>query len=130
MSLYYPNNKIKYQGELLNEIPHGEGIAFFENGNKKFEGTFVNGTFTYGKIYFHNGSLKYEGECNDKILHGEGKKYNSNGVCCCSGRFENGKCVEGLIYDACGDACDACDYKSTRERLRDIKKNLVIITPN
>ena len=41
--LYYENGNIKYEGELQNGIPHGQGKSYYENGNIKYAGEWQNG---------------------------------------------------------------------------------------
>ena len=76
MPLLYPDGNIKYEGDLRNGRPHGDGVMYYENGNKRWEGVFEDGVFVNGIIYYADGKVWYEGTCkNDVIVGEEGKKY-------------------------------------------------------
>ncbi|MBU9719883.1 MULTISPECIES: hypothetical protein [Bacillaceae] len=106
--IYYDNGNLKYDGELKNNEPHGEGIGYWENGiDVWFKGTFKNGKpFGKGKFYYNTGQLRYEGEFEGLEYVGQGTEYYENGHVKFTGRFR--KChyffygarlyVEGKLY--------------------------------
>lgn len=106
VEIYYQGTKnIYYKGERHQgyRSPNGNGIIYWQNGNKRYEGTFILGTLKQGKAYFENGSLQYEGEMcradklgkpsgfSNQVPHGVGKLYDEEGKLIYSGRFVEGK---------------------------------------
>ena len=108
---YYINQKLKYEGNYLNnkwyegnlfnikneekyEIKSGNGIIkeFYENGCLYYEGELKGGKKEgKGKIYDINGSLIYDGKLINGIKNGKGKEYDSNRNLIFEGTFKNGK---------------------------------------
>ena len=70
----YDDNKIKFEGEYLNDIKEGFGKQFFSNGKIKFEGVYKGGKKWTGKGYDPDGKVVYE------LIEGKGyfKKYKYN----------------------------------------------------
>lgn len=63
-----------YEGELVNGLPHGKGIFYFNDGGR-YEGDFLKGTFTgKGKmIYtFPSEGYYYEGDFVNGLRNGQG----------------------------------------------------------
>ena len=101
--LFYNNSdKIRYYGETVNGEPHGYGIAYYRNGNKLYEGYFLNGNMDgKGILYDEDGKTKiYEGEFKNDKFEGNGIKYYK-GKKSISGKFSNnapnGECI--LYYE-------------------------------
>jgi hypothetical protein len=71
-SVTYPNGDI-YVGELMNDLRHGFGVYYRNNGMNKYEGkwahNFKNG---YGILYFNQTGNWYEGEFVNDAMHGKG----------------------------------------------------------
>jgi hypothetical protein len=65
----FQNDGIYYEGELLNNNPHGKGKKV--NGAKVFSGNWENGFQLNGKIIFEDG-YSYEGTYEKNMLHGKG----------------------------------------------------------
>ena len=123
MSLLYPSGAIKYKGDLLNNLPHGIGTMYFENGNKQLEGTFDNGVFKIGKMYYHNGKLKYEGEADGAKMNGTGKRFRFDGKELYSGVFENDHIKNGIFYN--GNSNQAGKEKNERGAINMITNKMV-----
>ena len=125
-TIYYPDGKIKYEGQIKNGKMHGFGIFYNTNGGKqyegqffedkrhgqgilymgagdRYEGEFFNGKMNgYGTRYFPNGD-KYTGQFRSSRMHGRGTYYYANGEKF-KGWFENGyRTNEGNFYDANGN---------------------------
>ncbi|MGO4889954.1 toxin-antitoxin system YwqK family antitoxin [Anaerobacillus sp. MEB173] len=106
--LYYENGNLKYEGDLINNEPHGSGIGYWENGSVIwYEGPFKGGKpFWKGKFYYKTGQLRYEGEFEGLQYVGQGTEYYEIGTIKFTGRYR--KCpyffygarlyVEGKLY--------------------------------
>jgi len=58
IKLYYEPNKLKYEGQMENQMCNG-----------------------YGKLYDTNGELLYDGQWVNNMSHGEGVSYKKQ-TCC------------------------------------------------
>ena len=77
---------IKY---LQNYKRNGEGIEYYENGQTKFVGEFLNDEYNgEGTFYYPNGDY-YIGQFKNGIKNGKGYEYYSNGEVF-TGLFKNG----------------------------------------
>lgn len=137
MQIYYKtvyvNNGSRYEGTGYDSdggfIFHGDGKLYWQNGNLRYEGTFVDGKSSgKGKSYTINGSreyigdflngrkhghgskyslfgdyIEYEGEFRNGIQHGRGTSYLKDGSRLHTGTFVNGDYYEGDFVD--GKAC-------------------------
>ena len=70
-NIYYPSGALKYEGfayfdsKLKELIPTGQGVNYFENGNKHMEGSFGKDWFIEtGTEYYKNGNIRFVGEYN------------------------------------------------------------------
>jgi antitoxin component YwqK of YwqJK toxin-antitoxin module len=81
---YYNNGQIKFEGEYLNNKRYN-GKLYDINGNIECEIKYGKG---FGKDYYYNGILKYEG---DYYLNGKGKEYNEYDILIFEGEHLNGK---------------------------------------
>ena len=76
---FYSNGKKKYEGEFYNNKYHGSGKLYLDIENKYY--LFYDGEWKYGKKsgagveYFSNGKKKYEGEFDNDKYHKKGKLY-------------------------------------------------------
>lgn len=79
--LYYDCGNLKYEGETLNDKPHGSGIGYWEDGNTIwYQGIFKDGKPNgLGKFYYKTGQLRYEGESDGLQYIGFGTEYYENG---------------------------------------------------
>ena len=83
------DNDIKYEGEIKNGEPNGQGTLTRPTG-EKYVGDWKNGEFHgQGTFTFSNGE-KYIGEFKDGNCHGQGTKTSSTGDKCV-GDWKNGK---------------------------------------
>lgn len=53
-TLIYSNEKLIFNGTFKNDLPNGNGLAFYEDGHILFNGTFKNGNFYIGILYQEN----------------------------------------------------------------------------
>ena len=98
----YFKGKKEYEGDIINNcIKHGKGTEYYNNENKRYEGSFQYGKHHgYGKEYYYDKKiLKYEGEFRNGLYDKEGKEYDENGQLIYEGGFKNGKSHgKGKLY--------------------------------
>lgn len=92
--LYHQHsNTLKYEGQMLNGIPHGQGKYYSViNGQPSlsYEGEYKDGERDgFGKGY-DNGRLYYIGMWKNHKKHGFGADFHSNGTLLHIGEFKNG----------------------------------------
>ena len=72
----------KYIGPLLNGLPHGKGVIYWNDGDK-YEGDWINGKREgKGITYYGNGKFKgdrYVGDYKNNLKEGKGIYYYANG---------------------------------------------------
>jgi len=79
--IFYPSGSLKYEGftkidSRVNElIPFGQGVKFFENGNKNMEGSFADWFIETGTEYYKNGNIKFIGDYNKGPRNYYGPRY-------------------------------------------------------
>lgn len=89
--IVYPSGRV-YKGQIVNGKPHGEGIEFYANGNRRYKGQWKNGKFHgQGKAYHPNGVLSYEGQFQNGKPEGFGRAFRSDGTLHYEGQFVNGQ---------------------------------------
>ena len=65
-----------YLGGMKNDQLEGEGVLYYTNGGKLFEGSFCRNRWNgMGTWYFPNGTLHYKGMWKDGEMDGEGMLY-------------------------------------------------------
>jgi hypothetical protein len=84
----YPSGN-KYSGKFKNTTRDGYGVGYFANGDR-FEGTWVNNTFSTG-VYYYNNGYKFKGKYNAEGYEYNGTYYSPSGD---SVEVKNGKVVE------------------------------------
>ena len=109
-----------FQGEYLNGKKYGKGIEFYDNGNIKYEGYYLNGKRWNGmmhdkifytvcniingkgiiKEYDNENNLIFEGEYFYGLRNGKGKEYNKDRNLIFNGEYLYGKRWNGYGYDA------------------------------
>ena len=115
-TIYYPNGKLKYEGDCLDGKFEGRGTYYYENCNryegewkkglkhgkgilyydheakrKRYEGNFTKGKFDgKGTYYWFDGSY-YIGDFVNGLKHGYGKYYKKDGSLKYEGGFFNDK---------------------------------------
>ncbi len=78
-SLYYGSGQLKYEGFIKEGRPCGQGIRYFEHGQKHMEGLFEDWFIGHGKEYYENGNLKFEGSYNSGPRNYYGPRYFEDG---------------------------------------------------
>ena len=77
-----------YYGQWKNDKMNGKGILVLKGDRIKYEGEFVNNKFEgYGKYYFESGKY-YIGQWLNDMQHGKGKIYDKNGKVILEGDFK------------------------------------------
>ena len=72
-TLYYKNNKIKYEGDFANDKYEGTWKLTSEDG-RYYIGQWLNGLYNgKGTIYYKNNTIQYEGEFINGKPEGNGK---------------------------------------------------------
>ena len=80
-----------YIGQTKNNLPDGKGKEYYENGNLRYKGDFINGKKEgNGKYIYENGNY-YIGEWKNDLKHGKGKLYDKDNKIIYEGDFINGK---------------------------------------
>lgn len=82
---YYENGDL-YIGEFKNGIQNGNGILY----STKYEGKYLNGKYSNGKLYYGNGDY-YIGPFKNGKKEGKGEEYYKNGKLKYKGKFEDDK---------------------------------------
>ena len=77
-----------YIGYLKLLKQNGFGILYYENGKKKWEGSWLNGFIKEGEEFNRSGKLKYAGSFYKGKFNGPGILYQQNGIK--QGIFQNG----------------------------------------
>jgi antitoxin component YwqK of YwqJK toxin-antitoxin module len=79
-TFYYPDGRLRMEGEYQNGQKDGFWIAYYEDGSKWSEGFFKNGV-SHGKTisYHENGKKYYEGEYREGIRIGKWLFYDETG---------------------------------------------------
>jgi len=82
-------NYLIYKGSFKNNIPHGEGIFYNNNGIKIYEGEVSQNKYNGNGIsYWDNGLINWNGKWKNGQKHGNGILYDDNGVIICNCTFE------------------------------------------
>lgn len=88
MQFTYTDNGsyISYNGTFKNGIPNGEGVLYNHKGIKIYEGQIMNNTrHGDGISYWENTGEKYwEGKWHNNMKHGKGRLYDETGILICS----------------------------------------------
>ena len=79
-----------YIGEILKGKRNGKGKEYYNNGQIKFEGEFLNGNYWNGKIYDSNFNIIAEIENGKGLIEG----YDSNKKIRFKDEYLNGKKME------------------------------------
>ena len=92
----------EYFGEVNNHLaPNGQGIEFYPNGSKRYEGQFVNGTKTGKGIFFYKSGRKaYAGQFENNHMHGQGTLFDpKNGSLLFRGSLFHGSFYNGTFFN-------------------------------
>ena len=86
------NTITKYNGELKDNLYHGQGTLYYEDGKIEYQGEWKCGLkYGLGTQYFTNGSVHYEGEWKDGLYHGQGILYDRIGKVSFKGVWKDGR---------------------------------------
>ncbi len=89
------DNGMKYKGQIMNGVPHGEGEIRNINGKLFYQGEFKNGVPEgQGKMFDENEKLAYEGQIYNRIPNGYGKGYDEKGKVWYEGQWKDGNPVD------------------------------------
>ena len=87
-----PLPTIHYEGEMLNDQPHGHGTIYEVNCKILYMGVFDHGQIVDGTHYNTNtGTPIYEGKFKNSKPDGEGKFYDDRGILIYNGMISAGK---------------------------------------
>ena len=75
--IYYKSGNY-YIGEWKNGLKHGKGILYYENGNKLYDGNFIEDKFEGEGIYYYDNSDYYVNEFKYHKFGGKGKLYDGD----------------------------------------------------
>ena len=70
--------RVKYIGQILNGVPEGKGIMYWNNGDR-YEGDWKNDKIEGKGIYYYNNGDRYEGDWKNGKREGKGIAYYNNG---------------------------------------------------
>lgn len=91
-------NGDKYNGNVKNGLKHGKGIFLFDNGRRRYEGSFKNDKFNgQGTCYYAN-DTQYKGGWVDGLKHGYGEENFENGDYYKGNWKEDKPSGEGILY--------------------------------
>ena len=94
---YYEKGHTCYEGECLNNIPHGFGRYFRLDSSLIYEGSMLKGKFDgVGRLYDEQGKLLYVGEWKDHYKHGIGS-YHYDADYIFDGRWCEDKKLGGTV---------------------------------
>ena len=99
------NNDEYYIGEFSNNLRHGKGILYNENGIVKIESNWERGTSINTESiteYYNNGSLKYKGKYDGINWEGKGVFSDKEGNLIFDGVFKLNKFLEGKLISKKG----------------------------
>ena len=90
---YYDNGNIKFEGEYLNGKKNGKGKEYNNKGIKEYEGDYLKGKkHGQGKEYnSYDGKLEFEGQFLNGEKNGHGKEFSYSGQLLFEGEYLNGK---------------------------------------
>ena len=95
-------NDGKYDGEIENGLPNGQGTFTFPNSTQIYVGTLKDGLREGKGTYTWSDGGKYEGEYRNNRRNGKGKRTTPDGSIG-EGEFHDGDLWNGTIMDKDGD---------------------------
>ena len=97
----------RWEGDIVNGCPCGEGRLYDADNNLIYEGTFIDGAYEgFGISYYDNGYVSYEGEWCRGMHHGNGIVYNRHGEKEVEGLFLNNSLTASEITIRSYPDCD------------------------
>jgi antitoxin component YwqK of YwqJK toxin-antitoxin module len=93
MKLFYLAGDLAYEGDVLDMEKHGKGKEYWETGNLKYSGGFIDDQYNdfCGYLYYKNGKLIYKGSFKNGLYNGKGVEYARTGRVLYEGAFVDGK---------------------------------------
>ena len=88
---YFYENGEYYIGQWLKGLRNGKGIEYYQNGNIKYSGDFVNDNYEGNGQFFDENGNYYIGQWLNNLPNGKGTEYYKNGNIKYDGNFVNGK---------------------------------------
>lgn len=80
VTAFYENGQKRYEGEFAGDKRHGYWIYWYENGNKWSEGYFKNDLRDgFGTTWYDNGQKHFEGSYKDGVRAGVWMFYDMKG---------------------------------------------------
>lgn len=113
-TLYYESGKRRSEGEMRNGLEAGKWTSWYENGNPKSIGYYIDGQKdSLWKWYDESGMLTATGMYRQGVEHGTWMHYYPDGVVSDSGAYLDGL-KEGLwkYYHGIGRLKSAVNYKA------------------
>ena len=92
----------EYFGHVnADQVPDGQGTEFYPNGEKRYEGQFINGSKSgNGSFYYQNGVKAYIGQFQNNHMHGQGFLYDpKDGSLLFEGSLFHGSFYNGTFYN-------------------------------
>jgi len=88
--LYDKEGEIRYEGDLVQDMYHGQGKLYTE-AEILYEGGFSANLFEgHGKVYYENGVSAYDGSFSKGAYQGDGRLFRPDGSLQYKGGFQNG----------------------------------------
>lgn len=78
--IYSDDGVLVYEGETVNGKPYGNGIEYYDNGNKHREGKFYIKGLISGTEYYPNGNIRFRGDYS--LNRGYGPNFPREGIFC------------------------------------------------
>lgn len=95
----FVNGRLVYEGECANNMFHGYGTSFYENGNREFNGTWKLNQKANGCFYSSDGFLVYNGDFEVDKYNGKGDYYYPTGQVQFSGSWLNNELIQGKYFN-------------------------------
>lgn len=91
-------NGVRYEGEFVDGLKHGQGKSFYNNGKVSHEGGYFRNSFHgRGREYSRSGDLLYSGGFEVNECHGYGICYGQNGEVLHAGYWFRGRKYVGQV---------------------------------
>ncbi len=129
--IFYETGELKYRGEHWQEVAHGKGMAYWENGNVWCDGFFINHQpHGYCRMFTRDGNLKFEGNLENGLPKGPGREFNQHGQVRFEGIFGRQSIYygygcrvyeKGRLYDNHGGLIHDGEFQSDGKRSWPVK---------
>ena len=91
-----------YVGQVNSALaPHGDGLELYPDGEKRYEGQFINGSKTgKGTFFYQNGLKAYQGQFRNNHMHGLGSLFDpTDGAIIFNGSLFYGSIFNGSFFN-------------------------------